>query len=1189
MSPASAAPARGRLRRALSAFALAALLGTALSPAHASAEAEAPEGPECVSISEVNASGGSSASPHPRYVELHNSCETDVDVSGWSVQGYQSSGTLYNGGSRQLSGSVPAGGHYLILGPGNGQEPLLHDHDAGYALNTAGGGASVVVFSTPEPAEVSGDVSDHPDVVDALGWGGASIAAGEPAPAADNPLTLHRTQSTGSNAQDFSAAEPTPMYSGGSAAGEPGPGYQGPETLLISEVYTQGGEPGSVYQHRYVELYNYGTEDIDLTEWSLQYGNAAGTYNGNLDLTGTVPAGEHFLIAFDGARSGAGAPLNDDTGTSLAEHADQLTEDYFGTLSYSFALTTAPGATTIPDGPVEQAEVVDALGYGQARYWAGEAPSPGPEDASEVVAVQRTSELTGSSTDNASDFALSAELVATNSAGEDLPGERSEPGDPGDPGDPEGPTDIRQIRGEATTDPSDNPMIGESVTIEGFVTARYADAEHDSRAHDGFYVQQEAACGEADFSDLEVSCAIFVYMGTSWDGAEVSAGDYVEVTGTVDTWRETGAAESMQLQITSPQIEVIDLQAEGLDVVEPLPYVYEGFVEASERERLIGMLIEPAGDWTVTDNYGLLHGEPDSVGGVLGIVDGTEPLWTPTAQHAPGPEAEQLQAQNDQRYIRLGHGGRNRWASFAFDRHMPLPYLQSHDTVRVGAAVDFTAPVVLEHRYDGWRFEPTSFLPGNPEAEPVSIENTRPQAQLPEPAGDLRLAGFNVLNYFPHVGQQFADCGYYEDRFGEPTTTRDCTPRGAYTEEHFAVQQSRIVETITAMDADVVALQEIENSRHFGEDRDYAHQRLVEALNAAEGEQTWDFVPVETAPEDEDVIRNGFIYKPEAVELVDALILFDDGVAHLDSDALDGYDLEDIYSNAREPMAAIFQPVGGSEEDQFVTVVNHLKSKGCSGAEGGNADQGDGQACYNPDRVQQAEALAAFTEAVQDHYGTEKSFLMGDFNAHAQEDPMRALYEQGFTNESLGQASYMFSGEIGALDHVLTSDEASEAVAQTHIWNTNAFEPIALEYSRYEASGTPGLYEEPQWSSQVWRASDHDPIVVDVTLTDGEETPAWDAEAVYTGGETVVHDGAAYTALWWTQNQEPGASDWSAWSEIGEPTTCGGETYPAWASSTEFTGGETVVHQGGAYTAKWYSRSQQPGDPYGPWEKIGDC
>ncbi len=54
---------------------------------------------------------------------------------------------------------------------------------------------------------------------------------------------------------------------------------------------------------------------------------------------------------------------------------------------------------------------------------------------------------------------------------------------------------------------------------------------------------------------------------------------------------------------------------------------------------------------------------------------------------------------------------------------------------------------------------------------PVSFSNVRTAA--PEDVGgDIRLAGFNVLNYFPTTGDQLTGCTYYTDRDGDPVTVR---------------------------------------------------------------------------------------------------------------------------------------------------------------------------------------------------------------------------------------------------------------------------------------------------------------------------------------------------------------------------------------------------------------------------------
>ncbi|GAB2456435.1 hypothetical protein GCM10007967_08160 [Xylanimonas ulmi] len=101
---------------------------------------------------------------------------------------------------------------------------------------------------------------------------------------------------------------------------------------------------------------------------------------------------------------------------------------------------------------------------------------------------------------------------------------------------------------------------------------------------------------------------------------------------------------------------------------------------------------------------------------------------------------------------------------------------------------------------------------------------------------------------------------------------------------------------------------------------------------------------------------------------------------------------------------------------------------------------------------------------------------------------------------------------------------------------------------------------------------------------------AWEAERVYVAGDRVVFDGRVFEAQWWTQRQEPGASPWCSWMELGAVvTTHDGQDVRAWTASWVFTGGEVVEHEGQLWRARWWTRNQTPGDPHGPWERVGSA
>ncbi|PZR53084.1 hypothetical protein DNL40_08735 [Xylanimonas oleitrophica] len=92
----------------------------------------------------------------------------------------------------------------------------------------------------------------------------------------------------------------------------------------------------------------------------------------------------------------------------------------------------------------------------------------------------------------------------------------------------------------------------------------------------------------------------------------------------------------------------------------------------------------------------------------------------------------------------------------------------------------------------------------------------------------------------------------------------------------------------------------------------------------------------------------------------------------------------------------------------------------------------------------------------------------------------------------------------------------------------------------------------------------------------------WSASKAYGEGDHVYRDGALWKASWYTKNQVPG-DPWGPWQEIALP---GAEGVAAWTPSRIYDSGQTVLHEGTVYTAKWWTRNQAPGDRWGPWEPV---
>lgn len=167
----------------------------------------------------------------------------------------------------------------------------------------------------------------------------------------------------------------------------------------------------------------------------------------------------------------------------------------------------------------------------------------------------------------------------------------------------------------------------------------------------------------------------------------------------------------------------------------------------------------------------------------------------------------------------------------------------------------------------------------------------------------------------------------------------------------------------------------------------------------------------------------------------------------------------------------------------FVVIANHFKSKGSvpEGAGEGNTDSGDGQGNANAIRVAQATALASFAAQFAD----KPTLLVGDFNSYSREDPVTTLEGAGWERVSGGgEASYVYSGRSGSLDHVFANATAKPLLAGVTSWAVNAQESIAFEYSR--AGMNAHLAVE---SENPYRSSDHNPEIIGLNLLGANPSP----------------------------------------------------------------------------------------------------
>lgn len=428
-------------------------------------------------------------------------------------------------------------------------------------------------------------------------------------------------------------------------------------------------------------------------------------------------------------------------------------------------------------------------------------------------------------------------------------------------------------------------------------------------------------------------------------------------------------------------------------------------------ERLEGMRVRIAAPLTVAGTHRL------EKQGEL-IVNFGERLRTPSDAVAPGEAARAFAADNARRTLRVDDGS-------TAERPETVWFLPKDTDLRSGSRV-VRLEGVIDQRGGGYLLMPTTPPKFRPARAP----------KPPKVGGDVRIASFNLENFFNGDGRGG----------GFPT------PRGARTPAELEAQLGRLVATIRGLDPDIAALMELENDG-FGPESAIA--QLVDALNRA-GDGDWQFIASE-APAGGDQIRVGMIYRASRAQPV--------GAAAALADDLFG-------SRSRPPLAQSFRAGDGPV---FTVVANHFKSKGCGGATGAEADQKDGQSCWNPTRTESARRLDAWLRTDPTRSGSDLMMIVGDLNAYTMEDPVRALVAAGWRDAFEGghgesPYSYVYDAQTGRLDHALLSPGLAARLVGAAEWHSNADEPDNRGYQARPGDRGP------------WRSSDHDPLVVGLRL-----------------------------------------------------------------------------------------------------------
>ncbi len=571
-----------------------------------------------------------------------------------------------------------------------------------------------------------------------------------------------------------------------------------------------------------------------------------------------------------------------------------------------------------------------------------------------------------------------------------------------------------------------SPLAGQLHVLEGVVVG---DFQNPTNALGGFFLQEEPNHQDGDTATSE---GIFVFDNGA--GVEVKVGDLVRVRGEVDEQFGMTQLEN----VTGATVCMMGVPSTPVALSLPV-------TESAILERYEGMLVTLPMTLTVTDNFNLgRFGEVDLAAGGR--------LLQPTNVVSPGTAANDLQAQNSLRVIRLDDGSN-------LQNPVPLPaYFAADGTLRAG---DTTHAVTgtLGYGFGVYRIQPT---------QPVTF--TRQNARMATPSlvgGSLKVASFNVLNYFTTLDGGSAICG--------PAGNLEC--RGADNATEFSHQVQKIVAALTAMDADVVGLMELENNAAAspaldGADPVLAH--LVDALNASVGAGTYAFI--DAGAIGTDAIKVALIHKAASVTPTGTFTILNSTIDTRFNDAWNRPVLVQTYAEA-------------ATGARFTVAVAHLKSKGSPCDDVGDPDVGDGQGNCNSIRTLAAQALVDWLATDPTGSGDPDVLIIGDLNAYALEDPVTAI--RAGADDAAGTAddytnliaafvgpdaySYVFQGQAGYLDHTLANGPMLTQVAGVTEWHVNADEPRALDYNDFNQAE---LYK-----GDMYRSSDHDPLIVGLNLT----------------------------------------------------------------------------------------------------------
>ena len=299
----------------------------------------------------------------------------------------------------------------------------------------------------------------------------------------------------------------------------------------------------------------------------------------------------------------------------------------------------------------------------------------------------------------------------------------------------------------------------------------------------------------------------------------------------------------------------------------------------------------------------------------------------------------------------------------------------------------------------------------------------------------LRIVGQNAANYVSNLESSNSSCD---------------------TQEEFEAKTNKIANAFIALQADIVAICEVERN-------DEILGYIVDAMNGIYGENVYAYITdglyAHASAGNYQSLKSGYIYRSDKV-------------------TPQGSNTSPYRSGEYCARLRIQAFKENSTNEKFVLSVNHFKAKDSSD------DAGESTRLQNVSNL--IYALGNITSDPD-------ILIMGDLNSYMGEAPIEALEEEGFEEQLVrfesNAYSYIYRGQKGILDHAMANSTMAEQVTGARVYHIN----------------TAGGYN--------YKYSDHDAVLVGLNL--GKQQQGEDTDEIPTRYRVrkILHNGQLYIEI----------------------------------------------------------------------------